>query len=123
MQNIILEEMERLDGIMVCTTNLADNLDAAFERRFLFKIKFDAPTLDAKKKIWQSKLDWLDEDSAISVATDYDLSGGQIDNIVRKIMMDEVIKGSRPDIGKIHALCRSERIESSGGRRIGFGGI
>lgn len=40
-QNIILEEMERLEGIMIATTNLANNLDAAFERRFLFKIKFE----------------------------------------------------------------------------------
>ncbi|MCR5621335.1 MAG: ATP-binding protein, partial [Treponema sp.] len=122
MQNIILEEMEKLDGIMVCTTNLADNLDAAFERRFLFKIQFEVPTLDAKKKIWRSKLDWLDDDAVASVANDYDLSGGQIDNIARKIMMDEVITGSRPDIAELHAMCRSERIESSGGRRIGFGG-
>lgn len=28
---------------MICTTNLADNLDAAFERRFLFKIQFENP--------------------------------------------------------------------------------
>jgi SpoVK/Ycf46/Vps4 family AAA+-type ATPase len=76
---------------MVCTTNLADNLDAAFERRFLFKIQFEVPTLDAKKKIWRSKLDWLDDDAVASVARDYDLSGGQIDNIARKIMMEEVI--------------------------------
>ena len=33
-QNIILEEMEKLDGILIATTNLADNLDKAFERRF-----------------------------------------------------------------------------------------
>lgn len=38
-QNILLEEMEKLDGILVATTNLASNLDSAFERRFLFKIK------------------------------------------------------------------------------------
>ena len=38
-QNIILEEMENLDGILIATTNLADNLDGAFERRFLFNLK------------------------------------------------------------------------------------
>lgn len=36
MQNIILQEMENLDGILVATTNLAASLDSAFERRFLF---------------------------------------------------------------------------------------
>lgn len=39
-QNIILEEMEKLEGILIATTNLATNLDAAFERRFLFKVRF-----------------------------------------------------------------------------------
>ena len=35
--------MESLDGILIATTNLADNLDTAFERRFLYKIRFDKP--------------------------------------------------------------------------------
>ena len=37
-QNIILQEMESLEGIMIATTNLTSNLDKAFERRFLYKI-------------------------------------------------------------------------------------
>lgn len=35
MQNIILEEIEKLDGILIATTNLTSNMDTAFERRFL----------------------------------------------------------------------------------------
>lgn len=42
-QNIILQEMETLDGIMIATTNLTQNLDKAFERRFLYKIEFSRP--------------------------------------------------------------------------------
>ena len=40
MQNILLQELEDFKGIMMATTNLTSNLDEAFERRFLFKIKF-----------------------------------------------------------------------------------
>ena len=47
LQNIILQEMETLDGIMIATTNLQENMDKAFERRFLYKIKFDRPTEEA----------------------------------------------------------------------------
>lgn len=118
-QNIILEEMEKLDGIMICTTNLADNLDAAFERRFLFKIQFEYPTLDAKKRIWKSKLGWLEDDVALAVAKDYDLSGGQIDNIVRKITMDEVLTGKLPDMDALVTMCRNEKLGSPE-HRIGF---
>ena len=90
-QNIILEEMEKLEGIMICTTNFASNLDGAFERRFLFKIQFENPSMEAKQKIWKSKLDWLNDDMIMNVTENYDLSGGQIDNIVRKITMDEIL--------------------------------
>ncbi len=118
-QNIILEEMETLEGIMICTTNLAENLDTAFERRFLFKIKFENPTIEAKQKIWKSKLDWLNDDAISKIAQAYDLSGGQIDNIVRKITMDEVLTGNKPDFEELNALCKSEKINNTE-RRIGF---
>ena len=45
-QNIILQEMEKFEGIMIATTNLTTNLDKAFERRFFYKIKFDNPLQD-----------------------------------------------------------------------------
>ena len=118
-QNIILEEMESLEGILVATTNLADNLDAAFERRFLFKIRFENPSVDAKQKIWKSKLDWLSESDARAFANNYDLSGGQIDNIVRKVTMGEILSGKRPDRDELHRLCKDEKLERDE-RRIGF---
>jgi len=120
-QNIILEELENLKGIFIATTNLASNMDSAFERRFLFKIKFENPSTEAKTSIWMNKLSWLDEKSATEFARDYDFSGGQIDNIVRKIAMNEVISGERPDISEIHDMCKCEKIDNpDGSRRMGF---
>jgi hypothetical protein len=121
-QNILLEEMEKLDGIMIATTNLTDNLDSAFARRFLFKIKFGQPTVEAKQLIWKSKLEWLSNEDSRVLAAKYDFSGGEIDNIVRKITMSEVLDGTRPDLAGIEELCRHEKI---GGREkggIGFKG-
>lgn len=51
MQNILLEEMEKFEGILIATTNLAANLDTAFDRRFLFKVKFETPTAEPRHKI------------------------------------------------------------------------
>ncbi|MDR1143330.1 MAG: AAA family ATPase, partial [Spirochaetaceae bacterium] len=52
-QNIILQEMENLDGgILIATTNMTINLDKAFERRFLYKIEFEKPDAEAKTAIW-----------------------------------------------------------------------
>lgn len=120
-QNIILEELENLKGIFIATTNLASNMDSAFERRFLFKIKFENPSTEAKTSIWMNKLSWLDKESATEFARDYDFSGGQIDNIVRKIAMNEVITGERPEISDIRDMCKCEKIDNPDGtRRMGF---
>lgn len=120
-QNIILEELESLKGIFIATTNLASNMDSAFERRFLFKIKFENPSTEAKTSIWMNKLSWLDKESATEFAKEYDFSGGQIDNIVRKIAMNEVITGERPAITDIHDMCKCEKIDNpDGARRMGF---
>ncbi len=118
-QNIILEEMERLDGILVATTNMADNLDSAFERRFLFKIKFDKPAMDARKRIWLSKMPSLSEEDAQALATDFSFSGGEIDNIIRKATIMEVLEGKRPDLHDIKRLCREEKMHGDRAR-IGF---
>ena len=120
-QNIILEELENLKGIFIATTNLASNMDSAFERRFLFKIKFENPSTEAKTSIWMSKLSWLDEKIATEFARDFDFSGGQIDNIVRKIAMNEVITGERPALSDIRDMCNCEKIDNpDGSRRMGF---
>jgi AAA+ superfamily predicted ATPase len=120
-QNIILEEMEKLEGILIATTNLNQNLDAAFERRFLFKIKFEKPSVEIKQKIWQSKMDWLSEADVIQLAANYSFSGGEIDNVVRKATMEEVINGVKPNMQQLISFCDTEKFASKAGtKRLGF---
>ena len=120
LQNILLEELETLDGILIATTNMCDNFDAAFERRFLFKVQFGQPNTEAKKAIWKSKLPWLTDEECGQLAAKFDLSGGEIDNIVRKSMMEEVLTGNRPDVAMLEAWCRGEKLTRKGGNAIGF---
>lgn len=119
-QNILLEEMEKLDGIMIATTNLCENMDKAFERRFLFKVKYEKPSLEARANIWKSKLSSLTENDAERLASAYDFSGGEIDNIVRKCEMNEIIKGVQSNYEEIVELCKTERLENPDCRRLGF---
>ena len=119
-QNIILEQLEKLDGIMIATTNLCENMDKAFERRFLFKIKFEKPGLKERCLIWKSKLPLLSEEDVETVARKYDFSGGEIDNIVRKCEIDEIIKGSVPEFSEIMELCKNERLAKDEERTMGF---
>lgn len=119
-QNIILEQMENLDGIMIATTNLCENMDKAFERRFLFKIKFEKPGLTERILIWKDKLSILSDEEAEKIARKYDFTGGEIDNIVRKCEIDEIITGIVPEINKIDELCKHERLATQENHIMGF---
>ena len=120
-QNIILQEMETLNGILIATTNLAQNMDRAFERRFLYKVKFNKPTLEARMQIWHSMLPELQESDIRVLAEKYDFSGGQIENIARHYAIDSILHSdSAASLEKLMAHCDGERLEQKDGRKIGF---
>ena len=109
-QNILLEQIEVLKGVLICTTNLTINLDPAFERRFLFKIQYDAPVFEAKQAIWKDKIKSLTGEQAMKLAEQFDFSGGQIENVARKVLMTGVLNGRQPDFLGILAFCREESL-------------
>ncbi len=120
-QNIILQEMETLDGIMIATTNLTDNLDSAFERRFLYKIEFNKPSVDAKQSIWLAMLPSLSSKDAHTLATNFDFSGGQIENIVRKQTVEHILNGKTPSLETIINFCKQENIsKTQHHKKVGF---
>ena len=47
-QTELLEQLEKFDGILIATTNLLGNIDAAFHRRFLFKTEIHAPDVTSR---------------------------------------------------------------------------
>jgi SpoVK/Ycf46/Vps4 family AAA+-type ATPase len=120
-QNILLEEIENFEGILIATTNLANNMDNAFERRFLFKVEFKKPSVSAKSQIWKSKLPHLSNDDCELLASQFDFSGGQIDNIVRKNEINEIIHGNKVDVKTLFEFCKEETLSNQFSRnQIGF---
>ena len=120
-QNIILQEMENLDGILIATTNLAQNMDKAFERRFLYKIKFEKPTLEARMNIWHAMMPALSEADTKTLAEKYDFSGGQIENIARHNAISSILYGEKGNtIESLMTYCDNERLETKERKKIGF---
>jgi len=120
-QNIILQEMETLDGILIATTNLTQNLDKAFERRFLYKVKFDVPSVEVKSKIWHSMMPELSESQTLKLSSKFDFSGGQIENISRKSVIQTIVSGLKPSFEDIISYCNEELIDTPNRScRIGF---
>ncbi len=121
MQNIILQEMETLDGIMIATTNLSNNLDPAFERRFLYKIEFQKPTAQESRHIWHTMLPSLSDDEALALARKYNFSGGQIENIARKQLVNNILSDSDDiDLSAIYEACDHELLFRTHTHKIGF---
>ena len=102
--NVLLHELERFPGVVIFATNLATNIDPAFERRILTHIRFELPGPAERERIWRVQLHpektplAADVDFA-ALAAKYDTAGGEIRNAVMKAAQ---IAASQPgpDAGK-----------------------
>jgi SpoVK/Ycf46/Vps4 family AAA+-type ATPase len=92
LQNILLEELEEFEGIFIATTNLEKHLDEAFDRRFLYKLKFENPGHTTRLSIWKNKFPELDESLLLSVCKSCHLTGAQVENIQKKATLDALLK-------------------------------
>jgi hypothetical protein len=121
LQNILLQEVESLEGILIATTNF-NNLDPAFDRRFLIKVKFDKPTAAVRSRIWTSMFTELSDADAQTLASEYELTGGLIENINRKATVDYILTGQQPNLEYLRTLCRAElkNPQPTPTRHIGF---
>ncbi len=86
MQNIFLEQIENFRGILIATTNLLENIDAAFSRRFNYKIEFKKPSREQRELLWDKMLPKnapYEKDFDSKKLSEYDLTGGQINLIIK----------------------------------------
>ena len=116
-QNIILDEMENFEGIMIATTNLTENMDSAFERRFLYKIDFEKPDRKTRAKLYESILGISPEDAEI-LSREFDLTGGQIENVKKKKVINYVLRNENSGIDALRELCKAEKVNEN--KPIGF---
>ena len=121
--NILLQEFEDFEGILLATTNLVDNLDPAFDRRFLFKTEVGDPDLDTRRLIWLDKIPELPENAAQTLAKEFVMSGGQISNVVAKRDLAELYYDGDRGLPLLIDLCKKELSVSRRNmpvRKIGF---
>ncbi len=119
-QNIILQEMENMEGILIATTNMIENLDSAFERRFLYKVEFTVPEASVRSIIWEAMMPFLSAEEAGYLAQHFSLSGGQIENVSRKCAVEYILSGKNPELADMGKMCELETIQGKKRPRIGF---
>ena len=121
-QNICLDAIENLDGILIATTNLAENFcDEAFARRFIIKVNFTTPEAGVRAKIWRSMLPSLSEEDAATLGERFTFSGGNIENIARKAAVGYVLSGNAATLDDLVKYSGEETLASQRkAARIGF---
>ncbi|HEY0709440.1 MAG TPA: ATP-binding protein [Polyangia bacterium] len=80
--NEFLQQLEEFPGVVVCTTNLVDDLDPACLRRFVFKLRFDFLRPAQIQRLFHGTLGELASTSVRSVASGDDLTSA-LDRVSR----------------------------------------
>lgn len=90
----LLQRIEDFPGMIILATNLRSNIDEAFSRRFQSVIYFPMPDKELRAELWRNMLPtkWLgnDADELIDIASNTELSGGSITNVVRRCALSLV---------------------------------
>lgn len=98
-RSVMLLELESYEGIVIFTTNLIRNYDAAFKRRILSSIKFDLPDENGRKRIFDL---YLNKDLPLSQDVQSDILAQRYDNLSGADIKDLVLTAA------LGALYRNE---------------
>ncbi|CAG8999760.1 MAG: ATP-dependent zinc metalloprotease FtsH [Candidatus Celerinatantimonas neptuna] len=83
----LLQRVEDFPGMVILATNLKDNIDDAFARRFQSMIYFPTPDIDQRLTLWQSLIgDHLphdEQDQLRQIAESFPMAAGAMINVIR----------------------------------------
>ena len=105
--NVLLHELESFPGVVIFATNLAANIDPAFERRIRTHILFEMPNVEERERIWRvqlhsSKTPLADDVDFAALAETYARSGGDIKNAVLKAAQIATVEPGPDSDKRIH---------------------
>ncbi len=123
--NLLMQELDRFEGVVILTSNREFALDEAFERRISLKLQFDLPTAEERARIWTA---FFTDEAPLEPDVDFgelgrrfEISGGNIKNAVlnvvreagflnKKITMEMLVKAAEQE----HPIANAQN------RKIGF---
>ncbi len=93
----LLQRIENFDGVVILATNLRENVDQAFTRRFEAMIEFPIPSPEERLRIWRQgispKAKLAPEVDLKALAQRFELSGGSIWNVIRYASLETLRNG------------------------------
>jgi len=95
----LLQRIEDFPGLVVLATNMKDNIDEAFSRRFQSMVYFPNPDSETRLVLWKQSLPAdFDLEECIDleeIADEHEISGGTIINVVRYCVLMALSKGGK----------------------------
>ena len=83
----LLQRIEDFPGIVILATNLKENVDEAFFRRFQSTVYFPIPDERLRYQLWKNMIpsEWMGDanEEILQKASSYKLSGGNIVNVIQ----------------------------------------
>ncbi|WP_260607570.1 ATP-binding protein [Chitinophaga polysaccharea] len=112
----LLQRIEDFNGLVILATNMKNNIDDAFIRRFNAIIQFQVPGERERAAIWQKtfppNVSFQDDEDIPGKVKKYEITGGNIINVVQyaclkalerktaKVSLDDVVNGIRKEMNK-----------------------
>ncbi|HND30576.1 MAG TPA: ATP-binding protein [Myxococcota bacterium] len=94
----LLQRVESFGGVVILASNLKDNVDPAFMRRFEVVVYFPMPRAEERLRLWRegfSPKAKVEVDLS-AIAREHELSGGAILNVIRAVSLTSIAEGQRP---------------------------
>ena len=123
--SIFLKETDSsvFKGVMLCTCNNIDHVDAAVARRMTYKIHLKEPNLETRKKIFENRFPFLSPSETDRICAHFPLTGANVENILEKYVLLEKIGAFEGDnhFQDLWEICQQELSLSTETRKsIGF---
>lgn len=115
----LLQKIEEYEGIIILATNLLQNFDNAFLRRFKFIIEFPFTDEKRRKEIWQKVFPEKMPREEIDIdflAEEFKFSGSQIKNVA--IAASFLAAGEKVPLGMKHLLTAVKREMAKTGKTL-----
>ena len=112
--SFLLQKMEEYRGLSILTTNLANNMDEAFNRRITYKLTFQLPDVPMRKSIWERQFPGETATHNLNyseLAEELELTGAEIKNLALRAAYCAAQGGEVVKMKHIRSVLKDEMLK------------
>ena len=120
-QTILLNELERFNGILICTTNKPESMDQAFERRFLMQIEITIPDKTVRIQLLKENFPELSLEILNELSNENLFTGANLETYKQQKMIKRITLNKKLDEAEeLRCFFKNLRLNCTHRQPIGF---